>query len=293
MRHTGVVNLRKGMRTIWGLSLVVLVLFLVQINIVHAETPGVSVVSIGERQQTQWMYIHSSPIASKLIIEFGGGRVAVDPTTNYALAASVTSSMGVGGLFMGNEIDELLLLSYPRNYILTIGDPLSILFNTWLEDSVAWAWSQGYKEVYGYGYSAGATVWMRYALSDEFGHNRQNNKTVTGIIVKAYPNQSCYECFQYAANYTLPILFLSGTEDAVAPLAGVQAFYSLISSTTKHIITFPTGHNGMAEIFPTAEQEWLINGTIPINEFNSAQFTPILILLVTGILFIRKKRAAF
>jgi hypothetical protein len=219
--------------------------------------------------KTQWMYVHSVSRASRIVIEFGGGRVATNPYTNYTLFVTLENGNGVGGLYTPNQIDELILLSYPRYFDLIFGEALSVQFDLWLNEAVAWTHQQGYTQIYGYGYSAGATVWMRYVLSDEFGHARTGNETVTGIIAKAYANQSCYECFQYASNVTLPILFLSGTNDTIAPLTGVQTFYDRISSTRKTIVTFPTDHNGMAEILPIAEQEWLLNEPITISETNS------------------------
>jgi hypothetical protein len=258
------------------------------VGVVSGETVNSSVI-IGDSPKTVWTYLHSSTIAPRLVIEFGGGRVATNPFTNYTLAATVVDGNGAGGLFVNNEIDELILLSYPRSYVLTVGDPLAEQFNMWLREAVAWAWKQGYTQIFGYGYSAGAAVWMRYVLSDEFGHVRPSNETVTGIIAKAYANQSCNECFQYAANITLPILFLSGTEDTTAPLSGVEQFASKTSSVNKNIITFQTDHQGMATILPETERTWITSGMTTIPEIHT-KLPLILMVLVMSIILIRKKK---
>lgn len=270
-------------------TLTVLLVGVVQVS-AQLSNPNTSIVSIGS-PGAQWTYIHSSPIASKLIIEFGGGRVAYNPYSGYTLFVTLLDSHGVGGLYAANQIDELILLTYPRYFDLIFGEYLSVQFDLWLNEAVAWAWAHNYTSVYGYGYSAGSTVWMRYALSDEFGHVRPSNETVTGIIEKAYPNQSCVECFMNAKNISLPILFLSGTEDTVAPIAGVQQFYGMISSPTKSLITFPTDHNGMADILPTTEQTWLIQGATAVPETsNSTVFVISVFLLMPICIALNKRR---
>lgn len=210
---------------------------------------------------TQWAYLHGTEgNASRLVIELGGGRVMIDPFDNYTLVAMVEdTSHGLGGFFTPQQIDELILVTVPRSFLLTVGGS-SLGVGDWIIKAVLWAHTHNYTQTYGFGYSAGATLWVRYLLGDDFGRSFPANESLTGVIAKAYANQSCIECSLYARNITTPILFLQGTEDSVATLAGAEGFYNQIpNSTLKMLLTYPDDHQGMGDLLPSDAQKWILD----------------------------------
>ena len=212
---------------------------------------NMSITNLVDINGTKWMYVHSEPAAPRIVVEVAGGVAYGLSRQGPFFAVSIQNGIGVGGLYVPSQVDELILASFPRLYSLIGNTSMSFLINTWFNSALAWA-SRNYTEIHLYGYSAGATLVVRAAL----------DRTFASVIAKAYPNSTCYLCYANASQYTTPILLLTGTNDTVAPLTGDIAFLSRVpNDTLKTLITYPTDHVGMSEVLPTAEQQWLLNPT--------------------------------
>jgi hypothetical protein len=215
------------------------------------------VVQIGSAR-TQWKYVHSTPRASVLVIELGGGRAGFG-YGNQTILADIMSDAGVGGLYVGGKIDELILETFTSQFSILVGYPVSADINRWLYAAVQWSWAKGYDAVYGYGFSAGALLWVRYALGDVFGKPLAHDMSVTGIIAKAYPSALCPWCYGRASSFSPAILLIAGQTDTAALLSNAQAFYSRIPNKTGNkLLTYQCNHEELAHISTLPIQQWLL-----------------------------------
>lgn len=264
-RMKPIMTMKRGKGTLKsGLILVLLVFFLVFPFVwVKASSPSAALIIRIKDTDWAWRKTSINTMADRLVIDVGGGKMygsLSNATGIVSGSLEILDSNGVGELYREGKVDELILGTFPRWFIVTTwGGSFTDKTNEWLYAAVAWAHETGYKEVSGFGYSAGSALWLRYALGDSYGHMwTQPNQTLTSAILKAYANETCTVCWMQATNYKVPLLFLAGLNDATSKWNATLAFYNrLPQNLTRTMLLYPYTHNEMAFI-PTSDFEgWL------------------------------------